>query len=248
MKKLLALAAVVALTGIAVSQSNATIKFQETFNAYTGINDPAFTSSWDIFGLEYVSDSAQFLNDGDGRGNYLSLDFNSPSGGVPPAWVSFGMARDNSFSPVLDLTGASLTVDLRSTLAAAVAGVLSIEIVAPVMDTEGIPVTVAGNPLISNFRLLDANLLDIPDASQGWQTMLFGFASELRDPDRAWARPILTEVQKINLLVLQTGNDFVAQGNLDIDNITASVPEPGAMLLCGFATLFGFIYRKRLNK
>lgn len=243
MKKIFVLAAVIALVGVAVPQSNAAVVFSENFDSYTGISDPNFTNMWTVFGAN-LTDS-NMLNEGPWRQNYLSISFDSPAGDVPPNWVSIGLAMDNNFNPTLDFTGASLFCDFRSNFEASLTGVLSLEIVAPVQD-------LGGNPLgySASFRLLDANLLAIPAASEGWVTLNFGLAEDLRNPEAWWARPILTEVEKVQILVLQTGGDIVGAGTVDIDNlyVNNAVPEPGAMMLCGFAMLFGVIYRKRLNK
>ena len=184
--------------------------FIEDYDAYTLGVDPNTVSNWQVFGLEHTD---RYVI-GDAQEKYLDIIFNSPSGGVPPAWVSFGLTQSAGWNPKKDFSSATIQFDISSDLASAVDDVIAVQITAICNQTS----------TLKTFRNTDANLLTVPASSSGWVTLSID-ASDLTYNESWWATPDLSQVEKIEILFLQTATDFVASGNVYIDNFMATDNE-----------------------
>ncbi|GEM_PF-1607318 len=195
--------------------------FSETFNSYV-VNTPPNSIAnfpWFVYGGE--CDFNNTFIKGSGGDNYLRIAFNSPTG-QGPVWVSFGLAQDSAWNPAKDFTNATISFRIRTNItpSTAIQKIVSVEITAQVQDTAGIPIYQSGVPLVSNFRLVGNNLKPLPATSTTFETYSFP-VSDLRDPDRSWARPILTTVTKVQIGFFQTDSDIVASGYVEIDDFKA---------------------------
>ena len=191
--------------------SNFTFELKETifiedYNAYTLNCDPNTVSDWLVFGIEHTDRYVL----GSSTDKYLDIVFNSPSGNVPPAWVSFGVCQSSGWNPMKNFSSAVIQFDISSDLSSAVSSVMTVQITAICNQTG----------TLKTFRLPDANLLTIPASSSGWVSVSID-ASDLTYNESWWATPDLTQVEKVEILVLQTVNNFVAAGNVYIDNFKA---------------------------
>ena len=63
--------------------------------------------------------------------------------------------------------------------------------------------------------------MTIPSAGDGWVNISVN-ATDLTYNEAGWATPDFTKVEKVELLFLQTSNDFTANGNIYIDNFKAN--------------------------
>jgi len=201
--------------------------FEENFNSYSVGEDPNTHAGgiWRVFGLEVAGRSVQgiFISQNSGTpNNWLRISFDSDTGKTPT--VPFGIAPYENFewNPNKDFTNCVLSFDIRSNLASIKPQVLSIEIKAPVQNTNGVPIYEADGvtPLVSTFRIPDSSFRSIPDYKQGWVTVSCN-VSILRDPEKTWARPILTQVKEMKIIVYQIKYDLIGKGYVEIDNIKA---------------------------
>ena len=184
--------------------------FIEDYEAYSYGIDPNTVSNWLVFGLEHTDRYVL----GDSENKYVDISFNSPSGGVPPAWVSFGLSQSTGWSPYKDFSSANIKFDINTDLSSAVDDVIAVQITAICNETS----------TLKTFRNTDANLLTIPASASGWGTLSID-ASALTYNESWWATPDLTQVEKVEILFLQTATDFVASGNVCIDNFMAVEDE-----------------------
>lgn len=181
--------------------------FYEYYNDYTlGVN-PNDVSNWFVFGLEHLDRYVV----GNADNKWLNIIFDSPAGGVPPAWVSYGLGQQHEWNPNKDFTAATIQFDISSDLAGSISNILAVQVTAICNETG----------TLKTFRTPDANLLTVPSAADGWVPVSVN-ASDLSYNEAGWATPDLTQVQKVEILFLQTTNDFVAAGNIYIDNFKAT--------------------------
>ena len=181
--------------------------FYEYYNNYTQGVDPNTVSDWIVFGLEH---SDRYVV-GDAQNNWLDIIFDSPAGGVPPAWVSFGLTQSANWNPNKDFTSATIKFDIKSDLGSAIPSVIAVQVSAICNETGE----------MKTFRTPDANLMTIPSSTDGWVSISVN-ASDLTYNEAAWATANLSKVEKVEILFLQTSNNFVANGNVYIDNFKAN--------------------------
>ncbi|RJP56093.1 MAG: hypothetical protein C4541_13010 [Candidatus Auribacter fodinae] len=181
--------------------------FYEYYNNYELGADPNSVADWFVFGSEHLD--RYIVGTADDK--YLNIIFDSPAGGVPPAWVSFGVSQSNDWNPALDFSAADISFDIRTDLGSAVSGVIAVQITAICNETG----------TLKTFRTPDANLIDIPASASGWVPVSVS-ASSLTYNEAGWATPDLTRVEKVEILFMQTGTDFTAAGNVYIDNFKAT--------------------------
>jgi len=176
---------------------------EENYNSYSIGSDPNLSSDWFVFGLERLSQIIQGAN-GD---NWIDTAFSSPSG-VAPAWCSFGLAQLEAWSVLKDFSDATIKVDVKTDLSQSVSNVIALEIFAVCNETG----------LVESFRIPDANLIDLPSSAEGWVNIEIDI-SELTHNESTWKTPDYSQVQKIQVLFLQTATDMVASGTVSIDNL-----------------------------
>ena len=187
--------------------------FNENYEIYPLGSDPGDLgySPWFVFGLE-VSGSANIQ--GDTQNQWLNIPFSSPSGGVPPAWASFGIAQRDDSAPWetgKDFTNAVIQFDIRTN-----------NIAEPLPDVIAIQIYEQDN--VFAFRVPDADLEVVPASSEGWVTITFSI-NEVSYSERTWEYLERTKVTKVNIVFLQTVNNFVATGSVDIDNFRVLLPQ-----------------------
>ena len=191
---------------IAEYQSDTYSIFEEDYEEYQIGDDPNIVSNWHVYGLEQTGKSIQ----GNAENRFLRITFNSPAGNIPPAWAPIVITQDVAWMPSKDFTNATIVFDIRTDLANTVENVLTVEIVAVCNETG----------LLETFRIPDSALLTLPSSTNVWLRNQVDI-SELTFNEASWKTPDLTQVEKVQILVLQTVTDIVASGSIDIDNFRA---------------------------
>ncbi len=212
----------------------------ENFNQYAdGPLNLNTTVNYAVYGSEYDGNGA--LTNG-----YVKFSFTSPYTLIYPPfeeWFVVGLVQKQSFSEPINIENSTISFDLMTTrLTADVEDVLTVEVWAKTYNPNtGDPVTEqadstmpAGylpwrlqNRLYQVYYKTNPPLYDLP-ANSTWQTLEFNTSDLIFNGynDRHWYVPDFTDVLKCNITVLQvdtTGdlspNDFVAEGDIYIDNI-----------------------------
>ena len=245
----------IVLSVAAMLLASASVKAQSTmlenFNSWP-LGAPAdnTTSTWGYkpFGNELTGSTILTKGGGD---HYLQLSYDSPTdggsliiGGTGP-FASLGLSQATAFTPVGNMTSptAKIEFDLRSS--AEISGVFSVEILAEALFLDDTP---TGEGQVG-FRLGFAKMLGLPgNAWTHFDVLVSDLTTYSPDQGVTSKKPNLANITGIQLLVLQTDADLTGIGTIDIDNLAATVPEPGAMMLFGFAGLLGLIKKKMLKK
>ena len=175
---------------------------EENYNSYSIGSDPNLSSDWFAFGLERLSQVVQGAN-GD---NWIDIAFSSPSG-IAPAWCSFGLAQLEAWTTVKDFTDATIKLDIKTDLSQSISNVMALEVFAVCNETG----------LVESFRIPDANLIALPSSSEGWVNVEIDI-SELTHNESAWKTPDYSQIEKVQVLFLQTATDIVDTGTVSIDN------------------------------
>lgn len=181
--------------------------FYEYYNNYNQGVDPNTVADWTVFGLEHTD---RYVI-GNAQNNWLDIIFDSPAGGVPPAWVSFGLAQASTWNPNKNFSSAAIKFDISSDLGSRIPSVIAVQVSAICNETG----------TIKTFRTPDANLITVPSSADGWVNISVN-PNQLTYNEAAWATADLTQVEKVEILFLQTSNDFTAKGNVYIDNFKAT--------------------------
>ena len=170
---------------------------------------------------------------------------------------SFGIIQRYPFSTPRDLTGGTLSFDIKTNISQTWQAVLTPEL----SVWSQIPL----NPPIYSYdgwRLQDTvgqiynkpnpGLIDLPMTSE-WTTVNIDVNDLIYNVSQShWKIPDFSNVIGFNIIALQTNTNIIDTGTVSIDNIRWSgpnippVPEPGAMMLCGFGGLIALI-KKRLR-
>lgn len=199
---------IVSKTYVPESSSTETV-FSENFDSYSAGTDPNAVTAfpWLIYGSLHTDRIFQAT----GSDVYLRINFSSAQN----VRLFCGMAQDSNWVPAKNFTGSTISFKIRSNLATQINSVITAEIVARVQNLEGVD-----QGYDSTFRLLDANLLPIPSSSQGWVTVSIDVTT-LRDRERWWARPILTQVRKAQILIIEEYTDIIGSGYVEINDFKA---------------------------
>ncbi|MCD6459844.1 hypothetical protein J7L67_04165 [bacterium] len=186
--------------------------FNENYEIYPpGINPGDSPDSyWIVFGHELQpTPSIQ----GDTQNQWLNIPFSSSSGNVPPAWASFGIVQKDSAPWKIgkDFTNAVIQFDIRSS-----------NLSEPIPDVIAVQMMEQDN--VFDFRVPDENLEVVPASSEGWVTVTFSI-NDVSYSERWWEYLERTKVTKVNIVFMQTVNNFVATGSVDIDNFRVLLPQ-----------------------
>lgn len=233
MKKILATLAVIACCAATASYGF----IQEDWQSYTAGSQATFATTpanWGALGTEMAD--AYILADASSQGNFVRIFMKDAADQVGAIFAT-GLIQKTEFNPLIDISSWPLEFMMRSNYTSATNKLLALSITAE---------TIADS-VVRGFRTSNAAMQSIPLDSVNWTKMTFNPSDLYVDGDTSigWAVPDLTAVQKIELVVLQVNGTLpqVDDGYIDVD----SVPEPGAMLLFGFAGVLGYI-KKRIGK
>jgi len=231
MKKILALLAVLACCAATTSYGF----IQEGWDAYTAGSQATFgttPANWGALGSEMAD--AYILSDTTGQ--FVRIFMKDAADQVGSAFAT-GLIQKTAFSPLIDVSSWSYDFMMRSNYTAETNKLIAFQVVAETV-VDGV---------VRTFRTSNAAMQSIPLDATNWTKMSFSASDLYVDGDTSitWAVPDLTAVEKIEMLVLQVNGTLpqVDGGYIDVD----AVPEPGAMMLFGFAGLIGYI-KKRINK
>lgn len=231
MKKILALLAVLACCAATTSYGF----IQEGWDTYTSGSQATYgttPANWGALGSEMAD--AYILDDPTGQ--FVRIFMKDAADQVGSSFAT-GLIQLTAFDPTIDISSWSFDFMMRSNYTSATNNLIAFQIEAETV-VDGI---------VRTFRTSNAAMQSIPLDATDWTKMSFS-ASDLYfggDDSITWAVPDLTAVSKIEFLVLQVNGTLpqIDGGYIDVD----AVPEPGAMLLFGFAGLIGYI-KKRINK
>ncbi len=160
--------------------------FLENFNSYP-------TSNWAGWGA-----NGGVYSYTEGSNTYIRMIKDSSS-------ARCGLYQKANWSPSKDLTGATISIDIRTNLGSSVSNSVTAEIVAKPIN--------GGN--YSTFSLPIGSLLTLPASLSGWQTLNFD-AEDLTDIEGTYVLPDLTDVIQVKIRIEYTG-----AVNIDLDNFTA---------------------------
>lgn len=226
----------------------------ENFNNYETGTDAQNNSNLKYSGLGNELIAASIV--GDNIDNSIQMDFDSATG-QSNAWFSFGLIQSIPLATPKNLTGGTLSFDIKTDLSQSWAGVLSPQLT---VWTEtpganpGDPSTFAyetwrlQNYLGQVWGSLKQPLLDLVPTD--WTTVTVNVDDLIYNDLGNWHIPHFDDVVGMDVLVLQVNTDIQGTGTVLLDNIQWSgdaVPEPGAMLLCAFGGVIALI-RKKIRK
>ena len=228
--------------------AHAAIEVLEDFNSYASgtnaLNNPAL--DYNTLGSEATGSTIV----GDDVNNSLQIDFDSAVG-QSNAWFSFGVIHNTNFAAPKDLTGEQLSFYIKTDLSQTWVGVLSPQLT--VWTYHPGTNTWAYEPWRLQNMLGDIDgssqpLLDLDVNHTGWTPITVDVEDLVfNGNEQHWKTADFTNVIAMDILVLQVNTDIVGPGTVLIDDIAiGAIPEPGAMMLCGFGGLIALI-KKRLR-